>query len=75
MLFRIGAFRIGASKGSGDSSVGRARLKGAGIAQLAERPSEKPGTILARVRIPGVARDFLSLGAVSYTHLRAHETA
>ena len=31
--------------------------KGAGIAQLAERPTEKPGAILTRVRVPGAARD------------------
>ena len=31
---------------------------GDGIAQLVERPTEKPGAILRRVRISGVARDF-----------------
>ena len=33
---------------------------GAGIAQLVERPTEKPGAILTRVRVrvPGAARDF-----------------
>ena len=33
----------------------------AGMAQLAERPTEKPSAILTRVRVPGAARDF-SLG-------------
>ena len=28
------------------------------VAQLVERPAEKPGTILTRVRVPGAARDF-----------------
>ena len=28
------------------------------IAQLIERPTEKPGAILSRVRVPGAARDF-----------------
>ena len=32
----------------------------AGIAQLVERPTEKPGAILTRDRVPGAARDFLS---------------
>ena len=31
---------------------------GAGIVQLIERPTEKPGAILTRVRVPGAARDF-----------------
>ena len=30
----------------------------AGIAQLVERPTEKPGAILTLVRVPGAARDF-----------------
>ena len=30
----------------------------AGIALLVERPTEKPGAILTRVRVPGAARDF-----------------
>ena len=30
------------------------------IAQLIERPTEKPGAILSRVRVPGAARDFFS---------------
>ena len=29
-----------------------------GIAQLVERPTEKSGAILTRVRVPGAARDF-----------------
>ena len=29
-----------------------------GTAQLVERPTEKPGTILPPVRVPGTARDF-----------------
>ena len=29
-----------------------------GIDQLGERPTEKPGAILTRVRVPGEARDF-----------------
>ena len=28
------------------------------IAQLVQRPTEKPGTILTRVRVGGAARDF-----------------
>ena len=28
------------------------------MAQLVERPTEKPGAILTRVRVPGAARDF-----------------
>ena len=32
---------------------------GAGIAQLVERPTEKPGATLTRVRVPGAARNFL----------------
>ena len=31
---------------------------GAGIAQMVERPTEKPGAMLTRVRAPGVASDF-----------------
>ena len=30
----------------------------AGIARLIKRPTEKPGAILTRVRVPGAARDF-----------------
>ena len=30
----------------------------AGIAQLVEYPTEKPGAILTRVQVPGTARDF-----------------
>ena len=30
----------------------------AGIAQLVERPAEKRGAVLTRVRVPGAARDF-----------------
>ena len=30
----------------------------AGIAQLLEHPTEKPGAVLSRVRVPGEARDF-----------------
>ena len=30
----------------------------AAIAQLVARPTEKPGAILTRVRVPGVVRDF-----------------
>ena len=30
----------------------------AGMAQLAERPTEKPGAMMTRVRVPGAARDF-----------------
>ena len=29
-----------------------------GIAHVVERPTEKPGAILTRVRVPGAARDF-----------------
>ena len=36
----------------------RLRTKEAGIAELEERLTEKPGAILARVRVPGAARDF-----------------
>ena len=36
----------------------RLRTKEAGIAELVERLIEKPGAILARVRVPGAARDF-----------------
>ena len=32
---------------------------GAGIAHLVERPTEKPGDTLTRVRVPGAARNFL----------------
>ena len=32
--------------------------QGAGIAQLVERLTEKPGAILTRVRVPSAARDF-----------------
>ena len=31
--------------------------EGTGMARLVERPTEKPGAILTRVRVPGVARD------------------
>jgi len=34
-------------------------IEGAGIAQFAERPTERPGAILTRVRVPGAAGDFL----------------
>ena len=33
-------------------------MREAGIAQLVERPTEKPGAIQTRVRIPGTTRDF-----------------
>ena len=33
-------------------------VKKAGIAQLVDRPTEKTGAILTRVRVPGAARDF-----------------
>ena len=45
--------------------------KGAGIAQLAERPTEKPGATLTRVRVPGAARAFsprVNLNVISTTH-------
>ena len=29
-----------------------------GITQLVQRPTEKPGAILTRVRVPGAAREF-----------------
>ena len=32
--------------------------EGAAIAQWVERPTEKPGAVLTRVRVPGAARDF-----------------
>ena len=32
---------------------------GAGIAHLVERPTEKPGATITRVRVPGAARNFL----------------
>ena len=32
--------------------------QGAGIAQLVEHPTAKPGAILTQVRVPGTARDF-----------------
>ena len=31
---------------------------GGGVAQLVERPTEKPGAVLLRVRVSGAARDF-----------------
>ena len=31
---------------------------GVGIAQFVEHPTEKPGTVLTQVRVPGAARDF-----------------
>ena len=37
----------------------------AGIAQLVERPTEKPGAILTRDRVPGAARDFISQSQLS----------
>ena len=44
---------------SGFACNGKATLEnGAGIAQLLERLTEKPGAILTRVRVPGAARDF-----------------
>ena len=33
-------------------------LLGQGVAQLVECPTEKPGTILTRVQVPGAVRDF-----------------
>ena len=38
-------------------SLSRVTFRGE-IAQLVERPTEKPGRIPARVRVPGAARDF-----------------
>ena len=35
-------------------------ITGAGIAQMVERPTEKPGAILTRVRVPSAARKFIS---------------
>ena len=32
--------------------------QGTGIVQLVQRPTEKPGAVLARVRVPVAARDF-----------------
>ena len=44
----------------------RLDLKGAaGIVQLVERPTEKPGAILTRVRVPSAARDFFVVVPVS----------
>ena len=40
--------------------VGTSHSSGAGIVQLVERPIEKPGAVLTRVRVPGAARDFSS---------------
>ena len=34
------------------------RLNGLEVAQLVERPTDKPGAILTRVRVPDAARDF-----------------
>ena len=39
--------------------------QGAGKAQWAQRPAEKPGAILTRVRVPGPARDLLPESAFS----------
>ena len=36
----------------------RAPASGAEMAQLVQRPTEKPGAILTRVRADGAARDF-----------------
>ena len=33
-------------------------IYGTGVAQFVERPTEKPGAILTRARVPGAARDF-----------------
>ena len=38
---------------------------GAPIAQLVGRPTEKPGTIRTRVRVPGAARDFFPQSQLS----------
>ena len=45
-----------------DTQIPVTCLLWAGIAQLVERPTEKPGAILTRVRFPGAARDFLPEG-------------
>ena len=43
---------------------------GAGIAQLVERATEKPGAILTRVRVSGAARDFYQSQLLAQTLLR-----
>ena len=42
----------------------------AGISHWVKRPTEKPGVILTRVRVPGAARDFLSESAFSADSLK-----
>ena len=42
----------------------------AGISHWVKRPTEKPGVILTRVRLPGAARDFLSESAFSADSLK-----
>ena len=40
------------------SGIFLANSNRAGIAELVERPTAKPGAILTQVRVPGTARDF-----------------
>ena len=56
----------------------------AGIAHLVERPTEKPGAILTRVRVPAAARDFhprvkfrcrLSYGVRTAPRAQSHASA
>ena len=48
------------SRGRGKKALEVGGGGGGGIAQLVERPTQKPGTILTRVRVPVATRDFFS---------------
>ena len=57
MLFRADEGENSFDHGQPNEKARRANT-GAGIAQLVERPTEKPGAILTRVRVQGSARYF-----------------
>ena len=52
--------------GRGKGSTNSTNNDGAGRAPLVERATEKPDTILVRVRVPGAARDFSPRVSFSY---------
>ena len=52
------------------SSASDVAILGAGIAQFVECPTERPGAILTRVRVPGAERDYFTRSQ----HLRLLQT-
>ena len=55
MFVLMSALKKGRNGGGGVGGQGKEQT---GIIQLVERPTEKPGAILTRVRVPDASRDF-----------------